>query len=130
MRQLISSGSPYEARFGFSRAVRVGPIVTIAGTAPLDAQGRTVAVGDVAQQARRCVQIIAAALAQAGAGLPHVVRTRVLLLHIEDWPQVAPVHGEYFAAIRPVTSVLQVARFIDPEWLVEFEADAVLEQTP
>jgi enamine deaminase RidA (YjgF/YER057c/UK114 family) len=126
-RQLISSGSPYEPRVGISRAVRVGPIVAVSGTAPLGPDGHTVAKGDPAAQARRCLEIIKEALERAGASLDQVVRTRTLLTRIEDWPAVAAVHGEFFGRIRPANTIVQISRFIDSEWLVEFEADAVLE---
>jgi enamine deaminase RidA (YjgF/YER057c/UK114 family) len=128
MRKLVSSGSPYEPKVGISRAVRAGSIVTVAGTAPLGPDGRTVGRGDAAAQARRCLQIIAAALEGAGASMQHVVRTRILLTRIDDWQAVASVHGEFFAEIRPVNTIMQVSRFIDPEWLVEIEADAVLDE--
>jgi len=127
MRTLVSSGSPYEPRVGISRAVRAGSLVTVAGTAPLGPDGKTVGHGDAAAQARRCLEIIADALARAGAGLEHVVRTRILLTRIEDWQAVAAIHGEFFRDIRPVNTIMQVSRFIDPEWLVELEADAVVE---
>lgn len=127
MRQLISSGSPYEPQIGISRAVRVGSVVAVSGTAPLGPDGRTVAVGDPAGQARRCLEIIKQALERAGASLDQVVRTRTLLTRIEDWQPVASVHGEFFGAIRPANTVMQVSCFIDPDWLVEFEADAVVE---
>jgi len=127
MRKLISSGSPYEPKVGISRAVRVGPIITVAGTAPLGSDGRTVGQGDAATQARRCLEIIAAALEGAGASMGQVVRTRILLTRIEDWRAVAAVHGEFFRDIRPVNTIMQVSRFIDPEWLVEIEADAVVD---
>ncbi|HYD54722.1 MAG TPA: RidA family protein [Gemmatimonadaceae bacterium] len=123
-RQLVSSGSPFEPRVGMSRAVRVGPWVSVSGTAPLGPDGRTIGVGDAATQARRCLEIIAAALAQAGVGLEAVVRTRIILTRIEDWEAVARVHGEVFGSIRPANTVMQVVRFIDPDWLVELEADA------
>ena len=126
-RQLISSGSPYEPRVGISRAVRVGPIVAVSGTAPLGPDGHTVAKGDPAAQARRCLEIIKEALERAGASLDQVVRTRTLLTRIEDWQAVATVHGEFFGRIRPANTIVQISRFIDSEWLVEFEADAVLE---
>jgi enamine deaminase RidA (YjgF/YER057c/UK114 family) len=128
MRQLVSSGSPYEPRLGISRAVRAGSIVTVAGTAPLGPDGGTVGQGDPAAQARRCIEIIARALGEAGASLRHVVRTRVLLTRIDDWQLVARVHGEFFGEIRPVTTIMQVTRFVDPEWLVEIEADAVVDE--
>ena len=127
MRKLISSGSPYEPKVGISRAVRAGPIVTVAGTAPLGPDGCTVGRGDAAAQARRCLEIIAAALEAAGASLRDVVRTRILLTRIDDWQAVAGVHGEVFRDIRPVNTIMQVSRFIDPDWLVEIEADAVLD---
>ena len=126
-RQLVSSGSPYEPRVGISRAVRVGPIVAVSGTAPLGPDGQTVAKGDPAGQARRCLEIIKDALERAGASLDQVVRTRTLLTRIEDWQAVAAVHGEFFGQIRPANTIMQISRFVDSEWLVEFEADAVLE---
>ena len=126
MRQLISSGSPYEPKVGISRAVRVGSIIAVSGTAPLQ-DGKTVGKGDAAAQAKRCLEIIKEALERAGSSLDQVVRTRTLLTRIEDWQAVAAVHGEYFGSIRPANTIMQVTRFIDPEWLVEFEADAVVE---
>ncbi len=130
MRTLLSSGSPYEPRIGISRAVRAGDLVSVSGTAPLGPGGRTVGVGDAAAQARRCFAIVAAALEGAGASLRHVVRTRILLTRIEDWEAVATVHGEIFRDIRPASTIVQVGRFIDPDWLVEVEADAVVDDAP
>jgi enamine deaminase RidA (YjgF/YER057c/UK114 family) len=127
MRTLISSGSPYEPLIGISRAVRAGSMVCVAGTAPIGADGRTVGTGDAGAQARRCFEIIAAALVGAGSSLRHVVRTRIFLTRIEDWKAVAAVHGELFREIRPANTVVQVSRFIDPDWLVEIEADAVVD---
>jgi enamine deaminase RidA (YjgF/YER057c/UK114 family) len=127
MRKLISSGSPYEPKVGISRAVRVGNIIAVSGTAPIGLDGRTVGIGDATVQARRCLEIIAAALEKAGASLRQVVRTRTLLVRIEHWQAVAAVHGEFFGEIRPANTIMQVSRFIDPDWLVEFEADAVVE---
>jgi enamine deaminase RidA (YjgF/YER057c/UK114 family) len=127
MRKLISSGSPYEPKVGISRAVRVGNIIAVSGTAPLGCDGRTVGIGDAGAQARRCLEIIAAALEKAGASLRQVVRTRTLLVRIEDWQAVATVHGEFFSDIRPANTIMQVSRFIDPNWLVELEADAVVD---
>ncbi len=127
VRQLISSGSPYESVIGFSRAVRVGNFIAVGGTAPIGANGETVAPGDAAAQARRCIEIIKVALEEAGASLADVVRTRVLLKRIEDWEAVAKVRGEYFKDIRPVDTIMQITTFINPEWLVEIEADAVID---
>ncbi len=125
-RVLVSNGNPMEAVVGFSRAVRVGPWVSVGGTAPVDAEGRTVGIGDPAAQARRCLEIIREALENAGAGLEDVVRTRVLLTDIEHFKAVIEVRAEYFKDIRPVDTIMQVSRFVNPEWLVEFEADAVI----
>ena len=127
MRQLISSGSPYEPKVGISRAVRVGSIIAVSGTAPL-ADGKTVGKGDPAAQARRCLEIIKEALERAGSSLDQVVRTRTLLTRIEDWQAVAAVHGEFFGSIRPANTIMQVTRFIDPDWLIVFEADAVVDE--
>lgn len=128
-RQSVSSGSPYEPRLGISRAVAVrsGRIIAVAGTAPLGTDGKTVAVGDPAAQMRRCIEIVRTALEQLGASLSDVVRTRTLLIRIEDWEAVGQVHGEFFQEIRPANTVMQVTRFIDPDWLVEIEVDAVVE---
>ncbi|HEY7471684.1 MAG TPA: RidA family protein [Gemmatimonadota bacterium] len=125
-RESVSTGSPYEPIVGLSRAVRIGDLVVVAGTAPLGPDGKTVGVGDPRAQARRCFEISRAALEQLGARLEDVIRTRVLLTRIEDWKAVAEVHGELFREIRPVNTIMQVSRFIDPDWLVETEVDAVV----
>jgi enamine deaminase RidA (YjgF/YER057c/UK114 family) len=124
-RQNVSSGSPYEPILGLSRAVRIGNVIAVAGTAPIGADGATAAPGDAAGQARRCFEIIETALGKLDAGFADVIRTRILLRHIEDWQAVARVHGEIFKDIRPANTVMQVGRFVDPEWLVEIEVDAV-----
>jgi enamine deaminase RidA (YjgF/YER057c/UK114 family) len=98
----------------------------MAGTAPLGTDGKTVGVGDPRAQARRCFEISRMALEQLGAGLKDVSRTRILLTRIEDWKTVAEVHGEFFRDIRPVNTIMQVSRFIDPDWLIETEVDAVV----
>jgi enamine deaminase RidA (YjgF/YER057c/UK114 family) len=126
-RRNISTASPYEPVIGISRAVRIGNVIAVSGTAPLDASGHTVAKGDAAAQARRCFEISLAALEQLGARKDDVIRTRILLTRIEDWRAVADVHGEVFREVRPVNTIMQVGRFIDPEWLVETEVDAVSE---
>jgi enamine deaminase RidA (YjgF/YER057c/UK114 family) len=125
--KLVSSGSPYEARIGFSRAVRVGNIVSVSGTAPIGPDRKTVGLGEPSAQARRCLEIIRSALEGAGASMSDIVRTRIYLTRISDWEAVAEVHGEFFHDVRPASTVIQVARLIDPEWLVEIEADAVVE---
>ena len=125
-RVQVSSGSPYEEIIGFSRAVRVGPFVSIGGTAPLGPDGSTVGVGDIGVQARCCYEIIGRALEEAGAAFSDVVRTRTLLVSIDDWRTVASVRVEFLGDVRPVDTVVEVSRFVDPEWLVEVEVDAVI----
>ena len=125
-RRNVSTGSPYEPVIGMSRAVRIGNVVAVSGTAPIGPDGRTVGVGDPAAQARRCFEISRIALGKLEAGLGNVIRTRIMLTRIEDWRAVAEVHGEFFRDIRPVNTIVQVARFIDPDWLVETEVDAVI----
>jgi enamine deaminase RidA (YjgF/YER057c/UK114 family) len=126
MRQRASSGSPLEPEIGFSRAVRVGSVVAVAGTAPIGHDGITVQKGDVAGQTRRCLEISAEALAAVGATLTDVVRTRIMLTDITRWREAADVHGEYFSGIRPAATFVEVSRFIDPDWLVETEVDAII----
>jgi enamine deaminase RidA (YjgF/YER057c/UK114 family) len=127
-RRLVSSGSPYEPVLGFSRAVAVGPHVFVAGTAPIMPDGAE-PPPDAYGQARRCLEIVMAALREAGAGPEHVVRTRLYLTRREDFGQVARAHGEVFANIRPVNTVIVVSGFIDPRWLVEVEAEALLPES-
>ena len=126
-RQHCAPGPPYEPILGISRAVRIGNTIAIAGTAPLGPEGKTVAPGDAAGQMRRCIEIARRALEQLDASLSDVIRTRTLLTHIEDWEAVGRVHGEVFKDIRPVNTVMQVTRFIDPDWLVGIEVDAVVQ---
>jgi enamine deaminase RidA (YjgF/YER057c/UK114 family) len=126
-RRSVSTGSPYEPVIGISRAVRIGPLISVSGTLPLGPDGRTVGIGDPAVQARRCFEISRLALEKLGASLADVIRTRVLLTRIEDWKAVAEVHGEFFREVRPASTIVQVARFIDPEWLLETEVDAFVQ---
>jgi enamine deaminase RidA (YjgF/YER057c/UK114 family) len=126
-RKLISSGSPFEPRIGFSRAVRVGPIVAVSGTAPIAADGSVAAPGDVYGQTRRCLEIIAQAIGEAGFGLQNVIRTRVMLTDISRWQEAARAHGEVFGAIKPASTFVEVKSLIDKGWLVEIEADCVAE---
>ncbi len=127
-RKLVPSTSPFAPVIGFSRAVRVGNHISIGGTAPIDANGKTVGVGDPAAQTRQCLETIKAALEQAGASLSDIVRTRMLLTRIDDWQQIAKVRGEYFKDIRPVDTVMEVKGFINKEWLIEIEVDAVVDE--
>jgi enamine deaminase RidA (YjgF/YER057c/UK114 family) len=125
-RQLVSSGSYLEPVIGFSRAVRVGNIVVVGGTAPIKAEGGTAAIGDAYGQTKRCLEIIAKALSDAGARLEDVTRTRIILTDIALWKDAARAHAEVFGTIRPVTTLMQVSAFVDPDWLVEIEAEAVI----
>jgi enamine deaminase RidA (YjgF/YER057c/UK114 family) len=124
-RSLISSGSPYEPVVGYSRAVRVGDHVFVAGTAPIMPDGAD-PPADPYGQAKRCLEIILAALEDAGARPEHVVRTRVFLTDAEQFDEVARAHGEVFSSIRPANAMIVVQGFIDPRWLVEIEVDAVV----
>lgn len=124
-RKLVSSGSPLEPEIGFSRAVRVGPFLAVAGTAPIGPDGRAAHRGDVYAQTRLCLDIARRAIEEAGGTLAHVIRTRVILTDIGQWREAARAHGEVFGAIRPACTFMEVSRFIDPDWLVEIEADCV-----
>lgn len=125
-RQLVSSGSYLEPVIGFSRAVRVGDIVVVGGTAPIKPEGGTAAIGDAYGQTKRCLEIVEKALNDAGARLDHVTRTRIILTDIALWKDAARAHAEVFGTIRPVTTLMQVTAFVDPDWLVEIEAEAVI----
>lgn len=125
-RTLVSSGSYLEPVIGFSRAVRVGNIIVVGGTAPIRAEGGTDAIGDVYGQTRRCLEIVEKAIRDAGGTLENVTRTRIILTDIALWKDAARAHAEAFGAIRPVTTLMQVSAFVDPDWLVEIEAEAVL----
>ncbi len=122
----VSSGSPYEPVIGLSRAVRSGDWISVAGTAPLGPDGKTVHTGDVYAQTKRCLKIVTAAIVEAGGSIRDVVRTRIMLTDISLWREAARAHGEVFADVRPANTIVQIARFIDPEWLVEVEADCVV----
>ncbi len=125
MRQNISGESPYEPIVGFSRAVRVGQLVHLAGTAPVGAENE-----DAQGQTRRIFAYAAEALAKAGASFNDVVRTRMYITHAEDWEAVGRVHGEYFAKIRPAATMVVVAKLLNPAWRVEIEMDAVIPGAP
>ena len=111
---------------GFARAVRVGPYIAIGGTAPVDANGKTVGVGDAEKQAERCFEIVDDALKRAGSGWADVVRTRIILIDIDDWKKVIDVRARYCREAKPVDTIMQINRFVNPEWLVEIEVDAVV----
>lgn len=125
IRKLISSGSPFEPRIGFSRAVRVGPYVAVSGTAPIAPDGGVAAPGDVYGQTKRCFEIIEEALKGAKVTLKHVIRTRVMLTDISRWEEAARAHGEIFGAVRPASTFVEVKGLINKAWLVEIEADAI-----
>ena len=123
-RRLIPGHSPYEPVVGFSRAVVAGRDVSVAGTAPIPAEGEP-PVGPY-EQARLCLELIGSALERAGAGFADVVRTRLFLTAADDWREVARAHGEVFAEIRPAATAVVVKELLDPRWRVEIEAQAVL----
>jgi enamine deaminase RidA (YjgF/YER057c/UK114 family) len=125
----VFSGSKFESLFGFCRAVRVGDYIHISGTAPI-LDGKPAFPGDAGAQARRCFEIIEAALKEFGADRRHVIRTRMFLTNIAaDWQKVGTVHAEFFSEVRPAATMVGTSALIDPEWLVEIEADAYYPET-
>jgi isochorismate pyruvate lyase len=125
-RQNVSSGAEWEPVVGYSRAVRVGDRVFVSGTAPVSEDGGVHAPGDAYAQAKRCLEIILGALAEAGASAQDVVRTRMFVTDVSRWQEYGRAHGEVFGAIRPSTTMVEVRALIDPEMLIEIEAEAVV----
>ncbi len=125
-RQNITYGQPLEKQIGFSRAVRIGNIIAVTGTAPIAKNGIAAFPGDVYNQSKRCFEIIKDVLEKAGATLDDVIRTRIFLKDISTWKEAAKAHGKMFSKIQPACTFVGVSGFINPEWLVEIEADAVL----
>jgi enamine deaminase RidA (YjgF/YER057c/UK114 family) len=125
-RRNFGSGAPWEPVAGYSRAVRVGALVWVAGTTATDADGNVVAPGDAAAQTRQAIENVRRGLEQAGARLEHVVRTRMFVTDISRWEDFARAHGETFGSIRPASTMVQVSALIHPDMLIEIEADACL----
>ncbi len=125
-RSNLQSGAPWEAKVGYSRAVRVGRFIAVSGSAAIDADGQLVGEGDMYAQAKQCIDVIAAALERAGGRLSDVVRTRLFVTDIGRWDEAGRAHREAFGDVMPATSMVEVSRLIDPRMLVEIEADAII----
>ena len=126
-RKIVSFNSPLEKSIGFSRAVRIGNIIAVTGTAPIAEDGSVFSPGNVYEQAKYCLGIIKRVIEEAGGRMEDVIRTRVFLTDISAWDGAAKAHGEVFSKIMPACTFIEVSSFINPEWLVEIEADAVVQ---
>ncbi|GMQ46725.1 RidA family protein [Vibrio sp. 10N] len=125
MRKLVSSGSHLEEPIGFFRASRIGNHIAVSGTAPID-NGRTMFIGSVYDQTKYCLTLSIKAIEEAGGSVEDVIRTRIMLTNIKEWEQAAKAYGELFSTQRPACTFVEVKGFIEPEWLVETEVDAVV----
>lgn len=126
-KRFVKTGTEWEPLVGYCRAVRVGSHIAVSGSAPVDAEGNLVGPDDMYAQTRRCIEIIEAALTEAGASLQHVIRTRIFVTDIDRWEEVAKAHREFFANVTPACSMVEVTRLIGPGMLVEIEADAIID---
>jgi enamine deaminase RidA (YjgF/YER057c/UK114 family) len=126
-KERVFTGTTWESIVGYCRAVRCGEVIHVSGTTATDAQGNLVGVRDPAAQTAQAIENIRSALSKLGAGLPDVVRTRIYVRNMDDWEVIGRIHGEYFGDIRPATTLVEVSRLVDPDMLVEIEAEAVVE---
>jgi len=122
----VSSGSALEKPIGFSRAVRIGNIISVSGTAPIAQDGSTAHPNDLYNQTTRCLEIIKKAIIDAGGQLENVIRTRIFLKDVSDWKKAAKAHSEYFSEILPACTIVEVKGFVKDDWLIEIEADCVI----